>query len=55
MNYERLEDMNSSSPYGNFSRNDSLMNPTLSDDPWTMAQQLGRPVVANDTLYYPAF
>lgn len=45
---------NSSSPYGNYGRNQSgkydlapLTPMALSDDPWILAQQLERPVVGN--------
>ncbi len=50
MNYSNPVIMNSSKPYGNFQS-----NRLVSDDPWILAQQLGRPVIANDALYYPAF
>jgi len=50
MNYSNPVIMNSSKPYGSFQSNG-----LVSDDPWILAQQLGRPVIANDTLYYPAF
>jgi len=52
---------NSSSPYGNYGQNPNnpnLVNPaplipmSLSDDPWILAQQLERPVVA-PAGYYP--
>ncbi|VVB69566.1 Uncharacterised protein [uncultured archaeon] len=50
MNYSNPVIMNSSKPYGSFQSSG-----LVSDDPWILAQQLGRPVIANDTLYYPAF
>ncbi|VVB68965.1 Uncharacterised protein [uncultured archaeon] len=51
MGYSNPVIMNSSNPYGSFTQNIGL----VSDDPWILAQQLGRPVVANNILYYPAF
>ncbi len=51
MGYSNPVIMNSSNPYGNFSQPIGQ----VSDDPWMMAQHFGRPVVANNTLYYPAF
>jgi hypothetical protein len=51
MNYSNPIIMNSSNPYGSFRQPIGQ----VSDDPWMLAQELGRPVIANNTLYYPAF
>jgi hypothetical protein len=51
MGYSNPVIMNSTNPHGNFSQTIGQ----VSDDPWMMAQHLGRPVMANNTLYYPAF
>jgi hypothetical protein len=57
--------MNSSSPYGNYGTstdaqtgkilpNSAPLSPMfLSDDPWVMAQQLGRPVITPCEIKYP--
>ena len=46
--------MNSSSPYGNYGTAGMPLSPMfLSDDPWVMAQQLGRPVITPSEIKYP--